>query len=581
MDHGGDLDAAFHVTVAKSHLSNLCHGAVKALSHAHPSTRMEVLAKATGVTVNNSHFTNIGGNQVNYYTTTRHARGRREIKESLPRLEEFNEVKQGNIIKDKDIGDPWPLCSREQTAETAVYTAKIVPFGNELFTVKAYSGGRKAKKKWRRDFLKCSNDWRRDIPLFGYSKSSVPLLIFHGGTWPVEEEFWLFYNVIFSELVPVAHVEKELGVVGRLYFEFLRMSLKCSRNELWMDPTKGRFCRGPAGPKSSDWVGNFNDVIVPSDVEFLKEDIIIRYLSSTKDDRGLFWALNYSRHSVLTEEIPSAYCSQIISSLTNSTIALHRNIYWWSWKGCIEQGEEMPEGMTRFRLKDDKRSIDVKSVRETTSWLSQALSIFHTHDIRLDEDLGIYQLVSPRFTLTGTLQRSRCKRQRRQLYGPIYLFLLPSPSPVRHFYFWSHDPIGHIPLSRDRCKHLGLPFKLSIKVKHFRESWPTEVYKTIREYQLAGGFDPITTDFARFRRFPFFEVVPPESRFQEVEKAEDIQIKGSTNTSISPASAVDSVQSTRPTSTQPVGTMRALLGALISPFTSEAVENLGISTVAI
>ncbi|KAF9262418.1 hypothetical protein L218DRAFT_403832, partial [Marasmius fiardii PR-910] len=166
----------------------------------------------------------------------------------------------------------------------------------------------------------------------------------------------------------------------------------------------------------------------------------------------------------------------------------------------------------------NKRFIDIKSVRESTSWLSQTLSIFHAHDIRLNEDLSIYKLVYPRFTLKGTLQRSKCKRQRRQLYGPIYLFLLPSPSPVRHFYFWSHDPPGRIPLSRDRCKYLGLPFELSIKVNHYHQSWPTKVYKTIYEYQIARGFNLITTDFARYRRSPLFEVVPPENRFQELEQ---------------------------------------------------------------
>ncbi|KAF9262417.1 hypothetical protein L218DRAFT_403684 [Marasmius fiardii PR-910] len=185
---------------------------------------------------------------------------------------------KGNIIKDKDIGEPWLLCSRGtgETIETVIYTAMIIPFGNKIFTVKAYSGGRKARKKWRRDFLRCSNDWRRDIPLFGYSKSLVPLLIFHG------------------ELVPIVHIEKGLGDVGYLYLEFLRLTMGCSRNELWMDPTKGRFCRGPPGPKCEDWDGDYTGVTLPSDVEFLKEDIVIRYLSSTKHDCGLFWALDHS-----------------------------------------------------------------------------------------------------------------------------------------------------------------------------------------------------------------------------------------------------------------------------------------------
>ncbi|KAF9262415.1 hypothetical protein L218DRAFT_1077933 [Marasmius fiardii PR-910] len=528
----------------------------------HPTTRMEVLANATKVTISKSPFSNVGRDQYNSCTIHQHPQRRREIRENLPRLEEFNEVKQGSIIKDKDIGEPWLLCSSGETIATAVYTAMIIPFGSEMFTVRAYNGGRKARKKWRGDFLKCSNDWRRDIPLFGYSKSSVPLLIFHG------------------ELIPFAHIEKGLGYVGRLYIEFLRvMSLKCSGNELWMDPTKGRFCRGPAGPKSSHWVGNFPDVIVPSDVEFLKEDVVIRYFSSTKDDRGLFWALDYSSQSVLTKEIPSANYPQIISSLTNSTIAFHQNVYWGSQKGCLEQRKDMPDGMTRFCLKDNQHYIDVESGVESVAWLAQALSIFHAHGIGLDEDLSKYELVYPWFVLTGTLQRSNHKQHRRQLWKPIYLFLLPSPSPTRCFYFWSHDPFGRIPLSRDMCKYLGLPFELSIKVKHVREFWPMEVYKTILEYQIASGFDPITTDFVRSRGSPIFEVVPPENRFQEVAE-EDIQNQGPTNTFSSSSVVDDNTQTVNLVPTQQ-GTVWSFLGTLISPFTFEAVEESGISAVAI
>ncbi|KAF9252432.1 hypothetical protein L218DRAFT_729930 [Marasmius fiardii PR-910] len=168
---------------------------------------MEVLANATKVTISKSPFSNVGRDQYSGCTIHQHlarARGGRGIRENLPRLEEFNEVKQGSIIKDKDIGEPWLLCSSGETIETAIYTAMIIPFGSEMFTVRAYNGGRKARKKWRGDFLKCSNDWRRDIPLFGYSKSSVPLLIFHG------------------ELVPIVHIEKGLGDVGHLCLEFMR-----------------------------------------------------------------------------------------------------------------------------------------------------------------------------------------------------------------------------------------------------------------------------------------------------------------------------------------------------------------------
>ncbi|KAF9255536.1 hypothetical protein L218DRAFT_937546, partial [Marasmius fiardii PR-910] len=63
------------------------------------------------------------------------------------------------------------------------------------------------------------------------------------------------------------------------------------------------------------------------------------------------------------------------------------------------------------------------------SWLSQALSVFHAHDIQLDEDLSQYTLVYPCFRLHGTLERSKSKQQWHQLCDLIYFFLKNCFSP--------------------------------------------------------------------------------------------------------------------------------------------------------
>ncbi|KAF9257180.1 hypothetical protein L218DRAFT_880078, partial [Marasmius fiardii PR-910] len=85
------------------------------------------------------------------------------------------------------------------------------------------------------------------------------------------------------------------------------------------------------------------------------------------------------------------------------------------------------------------------------------------------------------------------------------------------FYFWSHDPTGRNPLSPDMCNYLGLPFELSLKVNYWQKAWPTEVYKILHDNQILRGFDPRTTDFARYMEYPTWEVVPPEDRCQELE----------------------------------------------------------------
>ncbi|KAF9254896.1 hypothetical protein L218DRAFT_885297, partial [Marasmius fiardii PR-910] len=66
-----------------------------------------------------------------------------------------------------------------------------------------------------------------------------------------------------------------------------------------------------------------------------------------------------------------------------------------------------------------------------------------------------------------------------------------------HFYFWSHNPSGQDPLSRDICRYLGLPIRLSTRVDYYQASWPTKLYKALYDYQVAKGFDPTTTDFSQ------------------------------------------------------------------------------------
>ncbi|KAF9261549.1 hypothetical protein L218DRAFT_490762 [Marasmius fiardii PR-910] len=287
------------------------------------TARMEVFANATKVNNNNSHFSNVGGNQYNNYRFHQSFvwGAQKQKKLNLLELSEFTEVKRGDIYKDpRGVCYSWRLFSnRKDDTEAAVYHARINvagPFGQEKFTVKTYRG-RNAMKEWRRDFLRCSDpgDWCRNIPLFGFSAPSVPSLIFCG------------------ELVPIAHIPVKAGMTMNmmlLCFEILKNTLGCFMNEIWMDPMNGRFCRGPAGPKRWDLVGRFSSgITIPADVDadFLEEGVLIRYLSSMKHDRILLWALNHScRHKPRTKDIRSANHHQVISSLDDSTIAFRRKV---------------------------------------------------------------------------------------------------------------------------------------------------------------------------------------------------------------------------------------------------------------
>ncbi|KAF9261560.1 hypothetical protein L218DRAFT_491352 [Marasmius fiardii PR-910] len=468
----------------------------------------EILNHASGVMIHGGSFSNVGRDQYNHYTvqqTIVHTQQRKDLEVGihLPELSEFTEVKRGDIYKNPNgVCYSWRLCSNgKDNTEAAVYHAELNiagPFGQKKFTVKTYRG-RNAMKEWRRDFLRCSDseDWCRDIPLFGYSMTSVPLLILCG------------------ELIPVAHVRPGVGLpvnLMRVYFEVLKGTLGCHVNEIWMDPTNGRFCRGPAGPKCWDWLGGFSGITIPADVDFLKRGVLVRYLSSMKYDRSLISALAYSsRRKLPAQNIRSISHPQVISSLNNLPIAMRQDVRWTKFKGCLEKRKVIQHGLIRFQLKDRGHLLKVHSSSEASPWFAQALSVFHAHGIWLDEDLSLYKLVYASFKLEGTLERSKSKQQQRQLCEPIYFFLESCPSPDRHFYFWSHDPTGKNPLSLDMCNHLGLPFKLSLKVFYWQKTWPTKIYQALHDYQISRGFDPRTTDFVQFMQYPTWQTVPPEN----------------------------------------------------------------------
>ncbi|KAF9251015.1 hypothetical protein L218DRAFT_1067206 [Marasmius fiardii PR-910] len=146
----------------------------------------------------------------------------------------FTEVKRGDIYMDSSgVCYSWRLCSNgKDDTEAAVHHAKLNIVGSfvqKKFTVKTYRG-RNAMEEWRRDFLWCSADWCRAL--------------------------LTLVDIFVPELIPMAHIRFDAGlpkVLEEEYLSALSMTLGCSEDEIWMDPVKGKFCRGPARPASTSW----------------------------------------------------------------------------------------------------------------------------------------------------------------------------------------------------------------------------------------------------------------------------------------------------------------------------------------
>ncbi|KAL0569926.1 hypothetical protein V5O48_012037 [Marasmius crinis-equi] len=304
------------------------------------------------------------------------------------------------------------------------------------------------------------------------------------------------------------------------YLERLRIQLECDDNELWIDLSSGFFCRGPEGPACKLRSGGLDLEQCRPSTEFFNENTLIRYLATLDPALAVSRSVLQWLSSAWVPDSPGAivYQPSVLSISNNIIIAVaaaaRDTKAWESRSDCLGKGEMLPNGLTRFSLKDKGRWLRLVRLdwaREKVAWFAQASSIFHAHGISLEDDLSVYKLVLPK-EMTGGLSKSIIKHRRRQSCPPIYLFV-PSRSIE---IFWSFDEDGRIPISHDLCKHLGLPTKVSVEC--WQCSWQPQMYKTLRDYQAAKRFDPTTTDFAREVGFdgPSWEVVLPGARPESV-----------------------------------------------------------------
>ncbi|KAL0564490.1 hypothetical protein V5O48_017554 [Marasmius crinis-equi] len=273
----------------------------------------------------------------------------------------------------------------------------------------------------------------------------------------------------------------------------LQRQLDCHRDgSMWLDTLRGVFCRGPKGPKYRMPVGlDVKDL--PLHAELLQEGVLFRYLISRKLDRQAVDALSRPWYSEASQVQVDRVT--VISTQTNTILAVASTV--WKAFGCLGGRTKLPNGATRFTVLRDHRLLRVvlDNQREVQyAWLVQALSVFHAHRVSLEGDLRKYKLVLPHL-LKGTLSQSKAKRRRRKQFPPVYLFVPASSTST----FWSFDPDGHDSIPNDLCDYLGLPVRLSSDSKEF--IWETLVYKRLQDYQIARGFDPTTTDFARLNKY--------------------------------------------------------------------------------
>ncbi|KAK7014738.1 hypothetical protein VNI00_019300 [Paramarasmius palmivorus] len=106
----------------------------------------------------------------------------------------------------------------------------------------------------------------------------------------------------------------------------------------------------------------------------------------------------------------------------------------------------------------------------------------------------------------------------------VYLFIEPPPLSVMESrtwmgnpYFWSFDEIGESKVSEDECYRWDLPKVWATYCPEF-QTWKKDNYAALKEWQVARGFDPKTSDWARSMGYPAMEVIGARrpDQFEEV-----------------------------------------------------------------
>ncbi|KAK7060846.1 hypothetical protein VNI00_000579 [Paramarasmius palmivorus] len=105
----------------------------------------------------------------------------------------------------------------------------------------------------------------------------------------------------------------------------------------------------------------------------------------------------------------------------------------------------------------------------------------------------------------------------------VYLFIQPPPTRFsevdnwtnRSISFWTFDANGATQISEHERKRLRLPNVVLMHAEVSFFSWPKYVYDALHTWQVARGFDPATSDFARSLAVSILDPEPKETQLGE------------------------------------------------------------------
>ncbi|KAK7060717.1 hypothetical protein VNI00_000448 [Paramarasmius palmivorus] len=485
--------------------------------------------------------------------------------------DEYREIRWGDIYKVEQTGsteteeyhrDDEGQYTWTKTGERRFYRAKL--YGHDtIFTAITYTG-KDASKLWRKDLAAFSEslDTATAFQLFGVNRSKVPALL------------------LYDDWIPMAHFCPE-NFWATFYAQLLFSYMQCGNGNLWLNSQSGYISLGPDGPKIWGLIPPrpVDDLCTTADI--LNIDTCVRYLSKTASQdldidvldcalelsgeinmcindffgvqhqcsqacmhtidlewtqggEGLWWRTELKGH--VADKVLD-FLDDLDFNVVYSGTQLHK-LTFSKGKGRLQNLDKIRHpafydqtvvagGMTRFSLDFDfdlpwsisDLAITLSSNDTAMMWLSQAHRIFsHGTANDIDEKYGSEH--DEPFAQLDDLDTE----------SPVYLFVQPLPTRVSEVdawlnsqvFFWSYDENGSTQIPGYIQRYLDLP-KLTLTAPHILlRSWPKYVYDAIHTWQVARGFDPTTSDFARSLGFSTYQAASREDFDAETSMSETV-----------------------------------------------------------
>ncbi|ESK93226.1 hypothetical protein Moror_14611 [Moniliophthora roreri MCA 2997] len=521
-------------------------------------------------------FNHVEGNQINgtVHGNVIFNAGQEVVRRT--KYDQFHEVILGDVILEKELHSSdfdwklkhWKVLARHKTQRT-IYTVEIVDRTTK-FTAMTYEG-EDAKRVWEEDFerFSCTKNLG-SFQLFGINQSSIPMLIFHNELIPLQH----FYKSSFWSSVYLTCLVENNGWSHTSVWMDMRGSL-CGGAEgpyaYWIPsdadgslivPTKADmlkdnicfqfFCKIRSRVDDSIlWCAHYSRGSI-----FL-DDLLLGTADdprSKNPDDPVWNSTTYSYLCDLQQDPFYHLLMNIISELQFDTVyspSMEAVARWPQGAGSLwelDQSEQrglvdetvLDGGLTHFMLdlthwQNVHLEASYNNWKLQSAWLSQSSWVFGALNVTEGEE-HFFLIDLPSLTIESTLHEydgltaffNLCDgkppiKETPPAPSPIYLFLHPFPKSLSELitwrcqpYFWSFDKTGQSGMSEEECEKWGLPVLTSRIIGHFWvPQWPTYTYTALQDWQEACDFDPATSDWARSRRYPEFEVVSQRC-FEEV-----------------------------------------------------------------